>query len=263
MQTIHDLYTKNNKIFGELKYTPDIFSDYTKHFHTHFGLALIEHGDLHITYDLDNVQYLDNHSLAIFNPKQIHCSKAYKAKGYYVLFLDTQWCEQLQKDFYFENSILPNKILYREFYTLFQKILYTKNIDIEKDIKIIIKNLFKSYAKVSQNKESQRILKIKALIESPNASSLSVDKIAKHIGYNKSYFIRFFKKEVGLTPQQYILNVKINHAKNLLTYTKKDSLSTISLEAGFFDQSHFNRNFKSLFGTTPKRYKKVNIVQDK
>jgi transcriptional regulator GlxA family with amidase domain len=44
--------------------------------------------------------------------------------------------------------------------------------------------------------------------------------------------------------------------------SKSDSLSSIALDACFFDQSHMNRNFKTSFGTSPQTYKKVNIVQD-
>jgi len=56
VQTIQYLYTQDNKIFGELKYTSTVFSDYAKHFHTHFGLAFIEKGYLKITYDVKELK---------------------------------------------------------------------------------------------------------------------------------------------------------------------------------------------------------------
>ena len=262
MQTIQYLYTKDKKVFGEFKYTSKVFTDYTKHFHTHFGLALIEEGSLEITYDIQKRVTLDHHSIAIFNPNQIHRSHAIDATGYYVLFLNKEWCQTLQKDFYFYENILNNQKLYLSLKEIFYKILQTDIDTIEVDLHLYMQELFRLYACANVKKEKDLVVQIKKLITTKYNASFSVGDIAKCVGYDKSYLIRVFKKEVGLTPQQYILNEKVNCAKDLLTYTTSATLSNISVHAGFFDQSHFNRNFKGLFGTTPKKYKKVDIVQD-
>ncbi|NPA59618.1 MAG: helix-turn-helix transcriptional regulator [Epsilonproteobacteria bacterium] len=126
----------------------------------------------------------------------------------------------------------------------------------------MIKEFFIKYSSLNKSEEKEIIRKIKIYITNHCHESLSVEEVASYIGYDKSYLIRLFKKEVGITPQHYILNEKVNFAKDLLSYSKINSLSHISVDAGFFDQSHFNRNFKSHFGTSPKKYKKVNIIQD-
>ena len=263
MQIIQYLYTEENKIFGELKYTSKVFSDYTKHFHTHFGLALIEKGYLEITYGTEEPVTLNNQFIALFNPRQIHRSKSINAQGYYVLFLDNQWCKTIQKDFSFHNTILNDPKYYKDLKAIFHKILQRDVTSIEDELKACMTEIFLIYADINIIKEKTLITQIKNLIMSKYNESFSVEDIAKYLGYDKAYLIRFFKKEVGMTPQQYILNEKVNCAKDLLSYSSFDRLSDISVNAGFFDQSHFNRNFKGLFGTTPKRYKKVNIVQDK
>ncbi len=57
---------------------------------------------------------------------------------------------------------------------------------------------------------------------------------------------------MNMTPHAFLLNSKINKAKEML---KDDySIVDVALECGFFDQSHFTRNFKSLYGTTPGQY---------
>jgi len=262
MYAIRYLTTQDNTIFGELKYTQDIFSEYTKHFHTHLGLALIDNGYLEIIYDKDRQYTLDNHSLAIFNPKQIHHTQTINAKGYYVLFLDINWCQSIQKDFFFEENIINNDVLYMILRKLFDKIIVDKVTLEELELKAIMKTLFKKYTNTNLQKEKDVIVQLKTFISKQCNDSLSTEVLAKYIGYDKSYLIRFFKNEVGLTPQQYILNEKVNKAKDALTYLKLRSLSTIAVDAGFFDQSHMNRNFKGLFGTSPKNYKNVNIIQD-
>jgi len=65
-----------------------------------------------------------------------------------------------------------------------------------------------------------------------------------------------FKKEYGLSPHAYILNLKVNMAKDLLEDRNNNkNLSEIALESGFYDQSHLNRNFKKSFAITPKNYR--------
>jgi len=262
VEEIQYLYTKNNKIFGELKYIEHISSDYSKHFHTHFGLGLIEEGELEIVYDRANNQILDNQSIAVFNPSQVHCSKSLKAAKYYVLFLNEQWCKNIQENYSFKTNIVKNVDMNKALLNLFHRLICNKNLYIEEELKAIVEKMFRMHGGTNNSKESFLVSKTKSYINKCSTRSISVDEVAKHVGYNKSYLIRLFHKEVGLTPQQYILSVKVNHAKDLLTSSKNDSLSTISANAGFFDQSHFNRNFKSHFGETAKRYKKVNIVQD-
>ena len=246
-----------------MKYTPNVFSDYQKHFHTHLGLAIIEKGSIEITCYPEAKYNLTDSTIAIFNPKQVHRSQTQNAKGYYVLFLDIDWCQSIQKDFFFDSNIIDDKLLHRMLKKLFHKTIIDKEIFVELELKDIIKDVFKKYANIERKKEKDTIVQLKSFIAQHSNGSLNVDELAKYIGYDKSYLIRFFKKEVGLTPQQYILNEKVNRAKDALSYAEVSTLSNIAVDAGFFDQSHMNRNFKGLFGTSPKTYKKVNIVQDK
>jgi len=262
MQTIKYLYTAEQQVVGELKYSSKLFSDYSKHFHTHLGIALIEKGSLEITFE-EGKMTLDNHSIAIFNPHQIHCSNPVDTEGYYVLFLNNQWCQEIKKDFFFSQNIIDDQELYTHLKEIFHQILNSNKITPHKNLYKTIRELFLSHATVQKKREKDLIVQVKEYIHSHSEEALSVSDVAKYVGYDKSYLIRFFSQEVGMTPQQYILNEKVNRAKDLLSYSQLKNLSDVAVHAGFFDQSHLNRNFKPLFGTTPKKYKIVNIVQDK
>ena len=262
MQGIQYLYTKEGQIFGELKYTSRVFSDYTKHFHRDLGIALIENGSLTITFKEQPVT-LDNHSIAIFNPEEIHRSNAIDAEGYYVLFLNYDWCQEIKKDFLFSQNIINNQALYNRLKELFYQILKGNIEANQTKLYAYIKELFSRYATLNRKREKDLTVQIKEYVSSHNEEALSVADVAKYIGYDNAYLIRFFKREVGMTLQQYILNEKVNCAKDFLRYSHFRNLSDVAVHSGFFDQSHLNRNFKGLFGTTPKKYKIVNIVQDK
>jgi len=262
MQKIKYLYRADQQIFGELKYSSKLFSDYTKHFHTHLGIALIERGSMEITFERERLT-LDNHSIAIFNPHQVHCSNPIDAEGYYVLFLNTQWSQEGEEDFFFAQNIIDDQELYTALKESFIQILEESREPKQTKLNETIKKLFSHHATPNPKREKDLIVQLKEYIHHHCKEALSVTDVAKYVGYDKSYLIRFFNQEVGMTPQQYILNEKVNRAKDLLSHAELKNLSDVAVHAGFFDQSHLNRNFKPLFGTTPKKYKVVNIVQDK
>lgn len=74
---------------------------------------------------------------------------------------------------------------------------------------------------------------------------------------------RKFKKEIGLTPKEYSRIIRIQHTKDLISSLNTKSLVSISYENGFFDQSHFIREFKFFMNETPKGYfvKKQNMAK--
>lgn len=74
------------------------------------------------------------------------------------------------------------------------------------------------------------------------------------------YLIRVFRKQVGFTPHEYQTQLRIAHARKLIR--NGAAISQAALETGFFDQSHFTRNFKRVVGMTPGAYSsQSNIVQ--
>ena len=79
-------------------------------------------------------------------------------------------------------------------------------------------------------------------------------KICKEFYFSKNYIINIFKKEFGVTPIQYINNLKINNAKYLLEVTS-DTLESISLKSGFNDYSHFYKLFYKETGLSPSKWR--------
>jgi AraC-like DNA-binding protein len=87
---------------------------------------------------------------------------------------------------------------------------------------------------------------------------ITLTQLADLTSMNPNYLSVLFKKEVGISLRQYIHEVKVNEAKNLLTYTSYSS-SDISSLLNFHDQSHFIKVFKKIEGVTPKQFKNGNF----
>jgi len=92
-------------------------------------------------------------------------------------------------------------------------------------------------------------------------NKITLDDLARLVGMNKYKFIRWFKKNVGLTPFDYIILNRIELGKKMMQQGK--SLAHIAIDTGFYDQSNFSNYFKRFVGITPNAYKKnCNIFQE-
>ncbi len=84
---------------------------------------------------------------------------------------------------------------------------------------------------------------------------ISLSDISRYVFLSPSYFARVFKKEMGMSPINYLLNVRVERAKELLTETSM-KISDIALNVGFSNQQRFNEIFKKYVKTTPMNYRK-------
>ncbi|SHL87835.1 helix-turn-helix domain-containing protein [Chryseobacterium polytrichastri] len=81
---------------------------------------------------------------------------------------------------------------------------------------------------------------------------LSIDSIAKLAYVSKSNFFKMFKDELGTSPNEFILQERINRAKELLV--SQNSIKETAYQTGFSDTNYFTRVFKQLVGITPKSF---------
>ena len=79
-----------------------------------------------------------------------------------------------------------------------------------------------------------------------------VDELAYKVYNSKRNFERKFKVATGLTPKQFIINVRFQHSVNLLQ--SNNDLIGIAYSSGYYDQSHFIHEFKEITGVTPEKF---------
>lgn len=84
---------------------------------------------------------------------------------------------------------------------------------------------------------------------------INASDVARHVGFSRSYFSSYFKKELGFSIGEFILRCRLEEARYLLRYTSKP-LSVISSYLCFSSQSHFQTSFKKQFGITPLQYRR-------
>ena len=85
---------------------------------------------------------------------------------------------------------------------------------------------------------------------------IRMPELARHVGLNQSYLSTLFKRETGIPVSDYIMQRRIETAKNMLRYSEY-SPSQVGEILSFCSQSHFIRCFKRITGTTPGQYQKT------
>lgn len=84
---------------------------------------------------------------------------------------------------------------------------------------------------------------------------ITVGGIAARTGYSARHFVRLFKESYGMSPSEYILDVRLRHACNLLKVTRLD-ISEVAAQSGFASPNYFSKFFKEKTGMTPKEYRR-------
>ena len=98
-------------------------------------------------------------------------------------------------------------------------------------------------------RENNRVNRAIRFIEENYNRTFPLSELSDVVALSPWHFTRIFRQQVGLTPFEYLRNVRVEKAKRLLA--NKHSLMDTSYLAGFYDQSHFNRHFKTITGFTP------------
>jgi AraC family transcriptional regulator len=96
----------------------------------------------------------------------------------------------------------------------------------------------------------------KELLSAHVDGALSLAELAEECDLSVSYFSRAFRRSVGVPPHRWLLEQRIERAKQMLSNSAL-SLAEVALEAGFADQSHLTRSFRRQVGATPGSWRSM------
>ena len=112
----------------------------------------------------------------------------------------------------------------------------------------------KEYIKKHFNSRNKRILTIHDYLMKNYRESIDLKQIASLVSMAEGSLCRFFKMHVGITIFEYLNQIKIEFACNLLMDNNL-SILDVAIDSGFNNLSHFNKQFKLITGVTPKDYR--------
>jgi AraC-like DNA-binding protein len=99
------------------------------------------------------------------------------------------------------------------------------------------------------------IARVRDFLRADCGRRVTLDELARLAGMCRFALVRAFTKELGIPPHAYQTHLRVARARELIAAGRR--LTDVALEVGFTDQSHMNRHFKSLVGTTPGEFARL------
>ncbi len=102
--------------------------------------------------------------------------------------------------------------------------------------------------------ENQLVVKAQTYIQENFQKDLSLDEVSRQLDLSPYYFSKLFKEETGCNFVEYVTELRITKAKELLKQEDR-SMKEICASVGYGDPNYFSRIFKKHVGVTPTEYR--------
>jgi len=164
------------------------------------------------------------------------------------------WAKFVMKDlngeFYLNENIDMNTV-YSKYMGSLKDQLNDDGSD-EKKIALVVSFLKKIFTQRTVNYRVKHAVDIIASTQ----GKIKIEALSKEVAYSKRQLNRLFKTQVGISPKEM---AKMHSVQHSISIMKKETLPMVDVafDAGFFDQTHFIKSFKSLCGITPDTFKKT------
>ncbi|MCL2164754.1 MAG: response regulator [Oscillospiraceae bacterium] len=122
--------------------------------------------------------------------------------------------------------------------------------------KQFILRMFADAVERRRDRDSRPIRAAKQFINENYMKPITLEDVSESAGFNASYFSYLFKKETGQNYLEYVAELRVNKAKELLRETGI-SVADICTAVGYVDIKHFSHIFKKITGINPREFRKL------
>lgn len=259
----------------------DDYYGFTAHWHTEYEIIYVYQGPASFT--LNGVlQRVESGQALFVNKKVIHAAIPPSNSVQYVcVTFGEQFLFSSTLDVLYEKYFFPLHVEYKEMPSflegncnwqkemlkVIQKLCMSglkKPVGCELEWRILLLQLYHiAYTndvfltKVPSSDENNTAIQAALLtIQKNYTEPIQVSLLAKEAGFSVEHFSRVFKYVTGMSPINYIISCRIQHAEHLLTHTSL-SVSEIATTSGFNDINYFSRYFKKIHNLSPTQYRKT------
>lgn len=149
----------------------------------------------------------------------------------------------------------------RALFEEFGKLCHSNDLTDRLKVKAIILNLLAEYIRLAgrqtnifSDRRDEDMRNVLSYINENFRRNLTTEELAAVCHLHPTHFIRAFKLKTAQTPHQYITDIRMEYARQLLDRSDR-SIVEIAEDAGFYDPAHFSRAFKRHFAMTPTQYR--------
>lgn len=213
-----------------------------------YGLSFCNSGQ--ITYRHRGKEYISDHNHAIILPKNESYTLFSDKTGEFPL-INFQ-CDGLDTDTFLCYRLENPESYLTDFERMNRLFLFERN---RARVMSIFYDLIARMVAEEIKPKSPLAAAVAYLEQHYNDPLLTNTRLAQIIGISEVYFRRLFIRQYGATPKQYISEIRIRKAKQMLT-SHTDSITCVSEQCGFTNVYYFCRAFKGHTGLTPTEYRK-------
>lgn len=245
-----------------------VVQKFPNHFHDYFVIGFVEGGKRHLwckgkEYDLSAGD------LILFNPRDNHCCAPTNGEilDYRAINISPRVMAAAVKEITgkaylpcFTQNVVPQSEVAQSVADLYEAILFkASKLKKEEAFLLLLEQILLECAAPSPRLEfaepSRQIKTLCEYMETNYTQNITLDELLSMTSFGKSYLLRSFTKQIGVSPYRYLQTIRLEKAKKLLEQ------GTAPIEAaqmaGFSDQSHFTKFFKEFIGLTPKQYQRI------
>lgn len=256
---------KNKKIPEIVSYRRDIevitsgFDSFPEHRHEFYEFEYVSEGAGE--YILNGQSFnLKKGDLVFVTPMDLHSYKKgnEKFRTITVKFVPERLCHQLRDITKFEPFIMTcDDNLKNAFLNIKNERSSEKFTDfaIKNALERILILILREKVNASKADKELDLGQIIGYINKNFRNTITLDEVSEKCGYSNSHFCRQFKKTTGKSFVEYLNNIRVIHAKNLLATTDM-SITDISYDCGFGSVRNLNREFLKRCGCSPNEYRK-------
>ena len=182
---------------------------------------------------------------------------------HYWVHLDGTGVAAMEKLLHMEKKLVPVQLMgtrMQELFEMIQAEMERDTVDSMVQRGMILHEILSLWAQnILSQAESisarQVILQAAETLRKHYQQELRLSDLLADAHMSKSYFLRLFRRYMGTTPYNYLVNFRITQAKELLVLTDH-TVSEIAREVGFGDASNFSTRFSKATGQSPLQYRK-------
>ncbi|MBQ3804251.1 MAG: helix-turn-helix transcriptional regulator [Prevotella sp.] len=142
---------------------------------------------------------------------------------------------------------------YREYASAYRRMADYERLQLHGLVEILL-SYFVKHARQRLLVKDDRIRRLMEYVATHLDEPVTVSQMASMVCLTESHLVKAFRKSLGITPLQYIIKKKIQHAQSLLLDTPM-TVSEVARAIGMSDASYFIRLFKKNIGFTPQEYR--------
>lgn len=229
-------------------------TDFPFHVHPTFNITLIVEQTFS-TRLADRFLQAPAGTIVITNPEEVHATICDKKSGssFFTFYISPEVLTGLNNNqpVFFDDKIISDKILFRELFALSQQV-NEGDSPIENKLMHVLQKLVTKYA-ADKTVSHKKTTLFQQFLKEETFEKFSLERTAAKFGLDKFKFLRLFKQQTGLTPNNYIILKRVEKCKELLL--TDDNLLDIAIQTGFYDATHLCKHFKRLTGIRPLDYR--------